>query len=162
MSDFQTNHAVQAVGDVTITYQHPSINGNNPITLKGFKLQQQFLDAEQAVDNSVIIPILGGGSIQLTNTNLSGTITFNCTRVDSADNSGDIVNVAQQQQQLADSIGATITVTFGFNGAVFNIEFIKCTVKRCPPIKLAGNDAPDYSVQFNYGRWNLPVAAPAP
>lgn len=158
MSDFQTQHAVQAVGDVTITYTHDLVNGGDPITMQGFKLASQFLNSEQVVDNSVIIPILGGGSLQLTNTNLSGTITFNCTRVSPDATEGDIVSIAQAQQKIADSLGATIVVSFGWNGAVFQITFHKCTVKRCPPILLAGNDAPDYSVQFNYGTWEVNAA----
>lgn len=155
MSDFQTQHAVQAVGDVTIQYTRTGFNNGDPIAIQGFKLSSQFLGAEQVVDNSVIIPILGGGSIQLTNTNKSGTLTFNCTRVSPDVTQGDIVSIAQAQQEVADSIGATIAISFGFNGAVFTITFYKCTVKRCPPILLAGNDAPDYSVQFNYGYWSI-------
>ena len=151
MSDFQTQHSVQAVGGVVISYQHPIIGDNDPITFQGFKLQSQFLDGESAVDNSVIIPILGGGSIQLTNNNLSGTITFNCTRVSTVLSDGDIVTVAQAQVRIGDSTGATISVAWPFNGAIFKVTFYNCTVKKVPPVKLAGNDAPDYGVQFNYG-----------
>lgn len=157
MSDFQTQHAVQAVGPATITYTHESVNGGSPVTFQGFKLQSQFLDAENVVDNSVIIPILGGGSIQLTNNNLSGTITFVCTRVSDKVTDGDIVTIAQAQVRTADSVGATIDISFPFNGVIFKLSFYKCTVKRVPPIKLAGNDAPDYSVQFNYGYYDVPV-----
>lgn len=159
MSDFQTAHSVQAVGDVTITYTRIGTNGNSPISLQGYKLASQFLNAEQIVDNSIVIPILGGGSVQLTNTNLSGTLTFNCTRVSSKLTDGDIVTIAQAQQSAADSDGATIEVSFGFNGSTFMITFYKCTVKRCPPIILAGNDAPDYSVQYNYGYFKVGVTA---
>jgi hypothetical protein len=151
MSDFQTQHSVQAVGGVVISYIHPLIDSGDVITFQGFKLQSQFLDGESAVDNSVIIPILGGGSIQLTNNNLSGTITFNCTRVSTKVTDGDIVTVAQAQMRLGDSTGATIAVSWPFNGFTFKVTFYKCTVKKVPPLKLAGNDAPDYGVQFNYG-----------
>lgn len=155
MSDFQTQHSVQAVGPATITYIHSAINDGDPITFQGFKLQSQFLDAESAVDNSVVIPILGGGSIQLTNNNLSGTLTFTCTRVSDQLAQGDIVTTAQAQVRTADSEGATIVISWPFNGAIFQVTFYKCTVKRVPPVKLAGNDAPDYSVQFNYGYYEV-------
>jgi len=158
MSDFMSTHSVQSVSaGLTITYLHPLI-GTPPatsITLQGYKLQSSFLDAESIVDNSVLIPILGGGSVQLTNNNLSGTLTFNCTRVSDAVMDGDIVTIAQAQIALADSTGATIVVSWPFNGKTFKITFLKCTVKRVPPVKLAGNDAPDYSVQFNYGTYTV-------
>lgn len=155
MSDFQIQHSVQAVGPATISYQHDLVNGGDPVTFQGFKLQSQFLDGESAVDNSVIIPILGGGSIQLTNNNLSGTITFNCTRVSNKTSDGDIVTIAQAQVHLADSLGATITVSWPFNGIIFKVTFYKCTVKKVPSVKLAGNDAPDYAVQYNYGYYEV-------
>jgi len=154
MGDFATKHSVQAVGGVTITYLHTGIDAA-AITIQGFKLQSQFLNAENAIDNSVIIPILGGGSIQLTNNNIAGTITFNCTRVSDKIADGDIVTIAQKQVSIGDSVGATIAITWPFNGATFSITFYNCTVKRVPAARLAGNDAPDYSVQFNYGYYKV-------
>ena len=60
MSDFQTQHSVQAVGPATITYIHTAINDGDPITFQGFKLQSQFLDADSVVsDFRMLIQIFG-------------------------------------------------------------------------------------------------------
>lgn len=71
--------------------------------------------------------------------------------------SGDIVSIATAQRAVAggDSTGATITVTWQFNGTQYQIGFYNCTVADCKPLAMAGNDAPDYSVVFNYSHWEF-------
>jgi uncharacterized protein YjbI with pentapeptide repeats len=74
-------HVVQSVGQVNIRYKHPSINSGADIYLSGFKLDSEYLTTTPAVQNSVLIPLVGGGSVQLTNANLSGSITFTVSRL---------------------------------------------------------------------------------
>jgi hypothetical protein len=71
--------------------------------------------------------------------------------------SGDVVAIASAQRKVSggDSLGATITVSFEFNGTTYTIKFYDCTVAQCKPLTLAGNDAPDYQVRFNYSHWDF-------
>lgn len=160
------DYIVQATGESTITYSYPkilkigaaSLAANTPVTLTGFKLNDQFIDTAQALQNSVLIPLLNGGSIQLTNANKAGSITFNVIRVGANLNTDtnvcDITAIADAQRSSGDSVGATITVAWQFNGYAYSIKFEKCTVVDTPPLKLAGNDAPSYQVTFNYATWD--------
>lgn len=160
------DYIVQATGESTITYSYPkdlaigndTLKANTGVTLTGFKLNSQFIDTAQALQNSVLIPLLNGGSIQLTNANKAGSITFSVIRVganlDKDNNKCDITAIADAQRSIGDSIGATITVAWNFDGKSYSIEFKKCTVVDTPPLKLAGNDAPDYNVTFNYATWD--------
>ena len=161
---------VQNAGAATITYSYPSKlvgpNVNNAanelaagtsVALTGFKLNSNYLDTQQALDNSFIIPLLNGGSIQITNDNTCGSITITAIRTDVKLSSGDIVAIASAQRAVSggDSTGATITVSFSFNGIKYSVKFNKCTVAQCKPLTLAGNDAPDYQVRFNYASWEF-------
>lgn len=159
------DYIVQATGESTITYSYPkalkigdeTIAANIGVTLTGFKLNDQFIDTAQALQNSVLIPLLNGGSIQLTNANKAGSITFNVIRIganfDADTKVCDITAIADAQRSSGDSVGATITVAWQFNGLAYSIKFEKCTVVDTPPLKLAGNDAPSYQVTFNYATW---------
>ena len=160
------DYIVQATGESTITYSYPKslkigttdLKANTAVTLTGFKLNDQFIDTAQALQNSVLIPLLNGGSIQLTNANKAGSITFNVIRIGANLNTDtnvcDITAIADAQRSSGDSVGATITVAWQFNGLSYSIKFEKCTVVDTPPLKLAGNDAPSYSVTFNYATWS--------
>lgn len=69
----------------------------------------------------------------------------------------DLVFLAQAQQAVpeGDSVGATITVDFQFCGLHTTIEFQGCTVANVDPLGLAGNDAVNYNVSFNYLNWTV-------
>lgn len=155
-----SNHNVQSVSnnDLSIILAHPILlaagyAGN--IALTGFKLEGQFLNTEQLLDNSKVVPLLSGDTISITNTNRSGTITFNCTRASGSIANGDVVAVANKLQELGDNEGGTLTVSYGFNGKVFKVTFFAVTVRSAPPLLMAGNDVPDYSVKFNYGDYKV-------
>ena len=67
----------------------------------------------------------------------------------------DLVFLAQVQQAQAggDSVGATLQVCFAFCGLNTIISFEGCTVASVDPLGLAGNDAVNYNVVFNYLNW---------
>lgn len=67
----------------------------------------------------------------------------------------DMVTLAQiqQAQEAGDSVGATITLNFKFCGLLTAITFEGCTVATVDPIGLAGNDAVNYAIVFNYLNW---------
>lgn len=160
------DYIVQATGECTISYSYPNaltlgsatLAAGAEVTLTGFKLNDQFIDTSQALQNSVIIPLLNGGSIQLTNANKAGSITFSVIRIganlDNTNKICDISAIADAQRAAGDSVGATISVAWKFNGKAYKIQFSKCTVVEAPPLKLAGNDAPSYNVVFNYATWD--------
>lgn len=157
------SYVVQAVGAATISYTYGLslgsgtniLTANTAVALTGFKLNNTYADTAQAIQNSVIIPLLNGGSVQLTNNNTCGTLSITAIRTSTALSTGDIVAIASAQREVpgGDGIGSTITFSFPFNGKTFSLAFYNCTVAECKPIALAGNDAPDYSVKFNYSHY---------
>ena len=167
MDNDNASYIVQNAGAATISYQYPAklvgpgtgneLAAGTAVPLTGFKLNSNYLDTQQAIDNSFIIPLLNGGSIQITNDNTCGSIVIAAIRTATKLVSGDVVALASAQRKVAggDSIGATITVTFSFNSVQYSIKFFNCTVAQCKPLTLAGNDAPDYSVRFNYSHWDF-------
>lgn len=161
------SYVVQAVGAATISYQYPllltgsgadnTLAASTSVALTGFKLNSTYADTAQAIQNSIIIPLLNGGSVQLTNNNTCGTLSIVAIRTSTSLGTGDVVSIASAQRDVTggDGIGATITFSFPFNGKTFSIGFYNCTVAECKPIALAGNDAPDYAVKFNYSHYSM-------
>lgn len=193
---------IQSVGSVGIYYQYNG-NGNKllvnqtvfnfkagdnssvteidttgGLSLAGFRLDSEFLRANQQIASSIVIPILGGGGVALTNNNRTGTLSINCTKVsvpNSADNSKlemtkgagmgpvdgsdvyDLVTIAQIQQAQpgGDSSGATVVVAFNFCDITVAVEFQGVTVANVDPLALTGNDAASYNVQLNYLNWTM-------
>lgn len=167
MDNQTASYIVQNAGAATISYSYPNqlvgpgdnntLDAGSSVTLTGFKLNSHYLDTQQAIDNSFIIPLLNGGSIQITNDNTCGSMIINAIRTDTKLASGDIVAIASAQRKVAggDSIGADIIVSFSFNNTLYKVQFFNCTVAQCKPLALAGNDAPDYSVRFNFSHWDF-------
>lgn len=154
------------------------------ILVAGFRLDSEFVRANPQIASSIVIPLLGGGGIALTNNNRTGTLRLRCTKVSVPDTtptsnwaiaSGagsqagvvsddggdtkyyDLVTLAQIQQSQAggDSYGAEISIAFQFASVVTKLTFEMCTVQTVDPLGLAGNDAVDYDVVFNYLNWKL-------
>ena len=167
MDNQSPSYIVQNAGAATITYSYPNelvgpgvdnkLPAGSSVALTGFKLNSNYLDTQQAIDNSFIIPLLNGGSIQITNDNTCGSINISAIRTATNLESGDIVAIASAQRKVAggDSIGADIIVSFSFNNVLYKVQFFNCTVAQCKPITLAGNDAPDYQVRFNFSHWDF-------
>ena len=167
ITNSEPSYIVQNAGAATISYSYPNelkgpgvdntLAAGTAVALTGFKLNSNYLDTQQAIDNSFIIPLLNGGSIQITNDNTCGSINITAIRTSTQLTSGDIVAIASAQRAVAggDSIGADIIISFSFNNTTYKVQFFNCTVAQCKPITLAGNDAPDYSVRFNYSHWSF-------
>lgn len=147
-------HSVQTVGDFTITAIHPLVLGGVPLSLKGFKLEGDIFDTAQTLDNSKLVPLLDGSTITITNTNRSGVITIHCCKQTGDLLQGDITEFANFLQSVGDAQGGTLRVSYSFNGKLYATTFMAVTVKTAPPLKIAGNDVPDYSIEFNYGEWS--------
>ncbi len=185
---------IQAVGGVDILYRYNSsdnklkvpssfhadglteIDTTGGIMIAGFRLDGEFLRAVQQIASSVVIPILGGGGVALTNNNRTGTLTINATRVSTPDleNGGkmlkgtgfgptkaddkvyDLTLIAQLQQGQdgGDSVGATIAICFDFCGKTTIVQFDGCTIASVDPVGLSGNDAVNYNVSINYLTWD--------
>ena len=147
------------------------VNTGNRVSVAGFRLDGEFLRAMQQIASSATIPILGGGGVSLTNNNRTGTLSLTCTKVSTPAENGsmavgggvgpkdaeayDMVLLAQLQQgqEGGDSCGAQIDVEFYFSGKKTTVTFEGCTVASVDPLGLAGNDAVNYNVVFNYLNW---------
>ena len=189
---------IQAVGGVNIWYRYNNAAGlqlpatiqvangvsslaktgeADGVSLAGFRLDSEFLRANPQIASSVVIPILGGGGVALTNNNRTGTLNLTCAKVSTPSDDGsmytpggaaigvlnndgyqfDAVFIAQcqQGQEGGDSEGATICINFDFCGITTQIQFEGCTVATVDPIGLAGNDAATYNVVWNYLNWRV-------
>lgn len=186
---------IQSVGAVDIKYKYNSADGaltipssftmgdnsltsidtSNYVDVAGFRLDGEFLRANPQIASSIVIPILGGGGVALTNNNRTGTLTLNCAKVSTPDtstgamykgtgvgpkNTSDVFDMVflaqlQQAQEGGDSTGADIVIEFMFCGYKTTITFEACTVATVDPLGLTGNDAASYSIVFNYLNWTV-------
>ena len=119
--------------------------------MKNFAMEGDLIDTVQLMMNSKVIALLGGDTITLTNTVKAGKLTINAKRGDGVVASGDVVAMCDLLQSLPDSQGGTIIVSWSLNGVAQNKTFFACTHESHPPLKLAGNDLPNYACTFNYG-----------
>ena len=143
-----SNHTVIAAGQFTVTLTHPLWDDGTPTTIGGFKLEGQMVQDQQLLDSSKVVALANGDTISITNNNGAGTLTFNVTAMSSA---GDMVKIAKALKSIGDSVGGTISITQSINGEDKRETYYSCTVKSCPNLIVQGNDAPDYSVVWNYG-----------
>jgi len=143
-------NTIQSVGDFSAVFTHPNVLAGAQIGLIGFKVEGQIVDGSQVLDNSKIVPLIGGNTITITNTVRSGTLTWTCVPTSGDAAKGDIVAISQMLQQLGDNVGGILRFSYGMNGSQRSVTFIGVTVKRCKPLSLQGNDVPDYAVEWNY------------
>lgn len=149
------DHYVQSVGNFSAVLVHPLVLDGVALNLRGFKLDSQFLDTVQLIENSKIISLVDGGTITLTNANKAGSITFNCSSTSGRVADGDVVAVGRFLRTQGDSVGGLLRIAYSIGGNVTVINFLAVTIKTTPPLKLAGNDIPDYAVEFNYADFEV-------
>ena len=142
---------VQSIGNLTISIIHPLINGGVPTTVKNLAMEGDLIDTVQLMMNSKIIALLGGDTISLTNTVKAGKMTINAKRGDGVIANGDLIAMCDLLQSLPDSQGGTVIINWSLNGASQLKTFFAVTHESHPPLKLAGNDLPNYPCTFNYG-----------
>lgn len=143
-------NTVQTVGNLTISFMHPLINGGAAITLKGFKMEGDIADTTQQIMNSKMIPLIGGDTATLTNNVKAGKLTLNAVRTSGIVAQGDIVAVCDLLQATPDSSGGVMTFSWSQNSATVTKTFIAVTHESHPPLKISGNDLPTYACTFNY------------
>jgi hypothetical protein len=143
-------HTIQSVGGFTAIFQHPLILAGAAIALSGFKLEEAFVESEQDVENSKRVYLVDGGSAALTNNIRGGTLTINACRKSQKLEDGDVILIAQTLQALGDSQGGMIRFTIPMDGDILAYTYLSVTVKKVPPVKLAGNDVSTYPVVFSY------------
>ncbi len=143
-------HTIQSVGGFTAIFQHPLILAGAAIAWSGFKLEEAFIETEPDMENSKRVYLVDGGSAALTNTIRGGTLTINAVRKSQKLADGDIILIAQTLQALGDSQGGMVRFTIPMDGDTLAYSLLGLTVKKVPPIKLAGNDVSTYPVVWSY------------
>jgi hypothetical protein len=171
----QTADIVQNVGDIDILFAHHDIADENGIQgnilyIGGFRAQGEIVSMQQMMENSTLVPILGGGSVHLTNANTAGRITFNAARQGrvikgptgalqiqalAAKGGGsyfDINNICDILQSLpsGDGSGGTILIMSRFAGSAWGVLLPTVTLVSHQPIMYSGNDVGNYQAVFNY------------
>jgi hypothetical protein len=155
-------NTVQSIGSFSMTISHPLVNGGVLQTIRGIKLDGAFLDTAPEMENSKRIALIGGGAgsidtAALTNNAQFGDMTINVIRVDGVV-SKDLIIYCLAWQAVADSTGASINVSYNINGKTDFWGFPAVTLGKVPPLKLAGNDLPEYAVVLKYPSYSYSYA----
>jgi hypothetical protein len=143
-------NTIQSLGNFTATIVSPLLLAGTAINLKGQKLETTFIQTDQLIENSKMIPLVNNETATITNSQTAGRITFSNIQTDGTIEGGDLTVIASTLVALGDSNGSEITISYARNGATIRITFNGCTVAKAPPLLLAGNDLPDYQIIFNY------------
>jgi uncharacterized protein YunC (DUF1805 family) len=142
---------VQSVGDFSAVFTHPLIAGGAAVSLVGFKVEGSIVDSDQLIDNSKVVALIGGLSVIITNNIKSGTLRWTGVRTSGDPAQGDLVAISQYLQDVGDNVGGNLRVSWGQNGVTKYVNFTPITVKRVKALVLAGNDVPDYAIEWEYG-----------
>ena len=78
----------------TATTYAESLDTSKGISVAGFRLDSEFLRANPQIASSIIVPVLGGGGVAVTNNNRTGRLVFNCTAVSAPNVAGEVKNDA--------------------------------------------------------------------
>ena len=141
------------VNGVSYTGITKNADGSGSVYLTGFKLESILVSTEQQIDNSKLVPLVNGDSITITNLCKSGTLTFTASRTAAGLNGGDAVSVFDFVRSQGDD-GGTLEISWRMNGKDHKIIFSGVCVRRCPPLVMAGNDVPDYSITLTYSNYS--------
>lgn len=144
---------VQTVGNSVYTLTHALLNGGAPINIVGLKLEANYFKAKQVVDNSKMVLLVDGNAITLTNNARATRFTMMAVDTGGSIADGNLVACCRALQGLGDSIGGTFRVATLINGLTAAITFLTVTFATGDLLNLAGNDVPDYSMEFNSADW---------
>ena len=116
--------------------------------MNGFKVDDDVVDSDQLMDNSKVIALIGGITVTITNNVTAGMLRFNAASITNDPLTGDIVAWCRSScTALGDNVGGLWRISFTQNGVIRSMTFFTVTVRRCPPLKLKGNDLAIYPTQ---------------
>jgi hypothetical protein len=144
---------LQSVGDFSLVLQHPLVAGGAAINLVGFKVEGNVLDSDQIMDNSKVVPLIGGIVVIITNRVKAGRLMFASVQTTGDPLQGDVVAVSQFLQNIGDNVGGTLRASWGQNGNTLSRTFTTACVKRVKPIIIMGNDVGEYAVEWTFGNY---------
>jgi hypothetical protein len=144
-------HTTIAVGQFSFVAINPIVDGGMAYSFDKFKLDDTIVETTQLIDNSVMIVLVDGSTITLTNTVTAGTLKFAAVRHSNDYRRGDLVAYANHLLQLGAIVGSTIVIAFPFNGEMLRFTLANCNVKTLKQLTLAGNDVNTHEIEFNYG-----------
>jgi hypothetical protein len=158
-------NVIQSVGDFTAIFNSPLTlfggtglaGGGVGIPLQGFRLDDVFINTAQMLDNAKRVALVDGGTIALTNKIKAGQITINAAHMSNLYQDGDLPLICTMLQGAADSLGALLTISYGFNGMTCTVTFYSVIFVSCPPLILAGNDVPTYPCVFSYATYTTAI-----
>lgn len=144
-------HTTIAVGQFSIIATNPIVDGGVSYSFDKFKLDDTIIEGTQLLDNAVMIVLIDGSTITLTNAITAGTLKLAAVRHSNDYRKGDLVAYAFQLLALGATVGSQMNVSFPFNGEILRFVFENCNVKTVKPLTLAGNDVNTHEVEFTYG-----------
>lgn len=145
---------LQSVGDFAMVLLHPLVSGGAAVSLVGFKVEGDVIDSDQIIDNSKVVPLIGGLNAIIVNRIVAGTLRFNAVRTTGDPAQGDIIAICHFLQLAGDNVGGTLRVSWGQNGVTKSITFAPVVVKRCKAVHIMGNDVAEYGVELTYGGYS--------
>ena len=157
----------QTAGGTIIKFRHPvlsgQISGAAPVdevdVSRALRLNETFLDAQPAQDNSIMEPLVDGSVITITNHLLAGTLTLQVLRTTGLVGTGDFIAALHLIIASKDTTGGTLTVIETINEKRLVTIFYGVSCKQVPHMKKAGNAVVPYPVVLNYAGWVQGVSA---
>jgi hypothetical protein len=144
-----------------MVYRHPILSGQISGALpldevdvtSGLKLNDQFFNATPLQDSASVEPLLGGGSITVTNNSFAGQATVQVVETTGFVGTGDFIAALHLVKASRDSEGGTLTITRWFNGRKRIRVYYGVGIKNLPDEVIAGTTNPVYSVVLTYAGW---------
>jgi hypothetical protein len=146
---------------MSVRYRHPilsgQISGALPIdeidVTTSLRLNEQFFNAVPLQDSAVMEPLLGGGTITVTNHILAGRATIMAVETTGFVGTGDFIAALHLVKVSRDAEGGTLTVTRWFNGRKRIRVYYGVGVQNVPDEVIAGASIAPYTVILTYAGW---------
>jgi hypothetical protein len=151
----------QIAAGVSIKYRHPTlawqISGALPIdeidVTDALRLNETFFNAVPLQNGAVIEPLVGGGTVTITNHLTAGRVTLQVLETTGFVGAGDFIAALHLVKVSKDAEGGTLTVTRMFNGRKRIRVYYGVGVENVPDEIIAGNSLAPYAVTLTYGGW---------
>jgi hypothetical protein len=145
-------HTTIAVGQFSLIAVNPLVDGGIAYSFDKFRLDETFQETTQIMDNAIIIPLVDGSTITLTNTITAGSLKMAGVRHSNDYKRGDIVAYANYLLALGAIVGSIFMIAFPFNGQIIRFTLHECNVKTVKQLTLAGNNVNTHEVEFTYAQ----------